>query len=108
MADRSWKLKGYRPEASTVVSEMRGRRSEPVKKGQTLEAELRLCALYVTQSDMSLRALATINHIRLGNVKEILRGWGIDLKARTLLPWPLLQEEAKICVNTDGNTGFTL
>jgi hypothetical protein len=96
MATRGWKLRGYRPEASTVVSELRGRRSEPVKKGQMLESELRLCALYVTQSDMSLRALASINHIRLGNVKEILQGWGIDLKARTLLPWPLIQKEAEI------------
>ena len=96
MTSRTWKLKGYRPDASTVASRLRGRRSEPVKKGNTLDAEIRLCALYVAQSEASLRALAVANHMRLGNVKKILQGWGVDLKARDLLPWPPIQEKADL------------
>ena len=105
MADRGWKLRGYRPEASTIIGELRGRRSEPVKKGDTLDLEMRLCALFVTQPEMSLRALAVANHMRLGNVKEILRGWGVDLKARDLLPWPPLQGGTDVCVEADGKAG---
>jgi hypothetical protein len=92
MPNRGWKIKGYRPEASSVIVELRGRRNDPVKKGNTLDAEMRLCARYVTQPETSLRVLAATHHIRLGNVKEILRGWGIDLKSRNLIPWPPLQE----------------
>jgi hypothetical protein len=98
MPTRVWKLKGYRPEASTVMNKLRGRRSEPIKKGNTIDTEIRMCALYVAQSDTSLRTLAAANHMRLGNVKEILRGWGIDLRTRNLLPWPLLEEGAEVCI----------
>ena len=101
MTARGWKLKGYRPEASTVMSELRGRRSEPIRKGNTLDAEIRLCALYVAQPEMSLRALAAASHMRLGNVKEILCGWGVDLATRDILPWPSPHEETDICVETD-------
>lgn len=100
MAARKWALKGYRPEASTIVAELRGRRSEPVRRGNSLDLEMRLCALYVSQPEMSLRALAASSRMRLGNVKEILRGWGIDLSARDLLPWPPDNEEADLCVET--------
>lgn len=100
MAARKWALKGYRPEASTIAAELRGRRSEPVRRGNTIDLEIRLCALYVSQPEISLRALATRNHMRLGNVKEILRGWGIDLNARDILPWPRDKEEADVCVET--------
>ena len=100
MPARGWALKGYRPEASAVISELRGRRSEPVRKGNTLDAEMRMCALYVAQPEMGLRALASRSRMRLGNVKEILRGWGIDLNARDLLPWPHGKEEADVCVET--------
>jgi hypothetical protein len=85
MTARGWKLKGYRPEASTVIGELRGRRSEPIKKGNTLDAEMRLCALYVAQPEMSLRALAAASHMRLGNVKKILCGW----RWRTFAVWQL-------------------
>lgn len=98
MSARKWALKGYRPEASTIVSELRGRRIEPVRRGNTVDLEIRLCALYVSQPEMSLRTLAARNHLRLGNVKEILRGWGIDLNTRDLLPWPPDKEEADVCV----------
>ena len=98
MPARGWKLKGYRPEVSAVIGELRGRRSEPIRKGNTLDAEMRLCALYVAQPEMSLRALASISHMRLGNVKDILRGWGIDLDARSVLPWPADKEKADVCV----------
>ena len=37
MPASGWALKGYRPEASAVISELRGRRSEPVRKGNTLD-----------------------------------------------------------------------
>jgi hypothetical protein len=100
MPERKWALKGYRPEASTIVAELRGRRSEPVRRGNTVDLELRLCALYVSQPEMSLRALASRSRMRLGNVKEILQGWGIDLNARDLLPWPADKEEADVCVET--------
>jgi hypothetical protein len=106
MTARGWKLKGYRPEASTVISKLRGRRSEPIKKGNTLDAEIRLCARYVAQSEVSLRALAAAYHMRLGNVKKILQGWGVDLRTRDLLPWPLLQGEAEVCGETDGTAGY--
>lgn len=100
MAARKWALKGYRPEASAIVAELRGRRSEPVRRGNTVDLEMRLCALYVSQPEMSLRALASRSHMRHGNVKEILRGWGIDLTSRDLLPWPLSEEEADVCAET--------
>jgi hypothetical protein len=100
MPARGWALKGYRPEASAVIRELRGRRGEPVRKGNTLDAEMRMCALYVAQPEMSLRALASRSRMRLGNVKEILRGWGIDLNARDLLPWPLSEEGADVCTET--------
>jgi hypothetical protein len=98
MAARKWALKGYRPEASEIVAELRGRRSEPVRRGNTVGLEIRLCALYVSQPEMSLRALASRSRMRLRNVKEILRGWGIDLNSRDLLPWPPDKEEADVCV----------
>ena len=99
MSARGWALKEYRPEASEVISELRGRRSEPVRKGNTLDAKMRMCALYVAQPEMSLRALASISHMRLGNVKEILRGWGVDLDARSVLSWPPDKEKADVCVD---------
>ena len=108
MAVRGWKLKGYRPEASVIIGKLRGRRSEPVKKGNTLDTEMRLCALYVAQSETSLRALAVANHMRLGIVKEILRGWGVDLTARDLLSWPPCQDEVGICVEVGGKTGSAI
>lgn len=104
MGARGWKLKGYRPEASTVIGMLRGRRNDPIKKGNTLDAEMRLCALYVSQPEMSLRALAAVNHMRLGSVKEILTGWGIDLTTRDLLPWPSPKEEPYVFAETDGKT----
>ena len=103
MSARGWKLRGYRPEASTVISELRGRRSEPIRKGNSIDAEIRLCALYVTAPEMSLRALAAQYHLRLENVKEILRGWGVDLRTRDLGPPPSPQEEVGVCLETDGN-----
>jgi hypothetical protein len=105
MPARGWTLKGYRPEASSIITELRGRRSESVKKGNTIDAEIRLCALYVSQPEMSLRALAAANHMRLGNVKAILQGWGVDLRTRDLLPWPSLQEEIDVCGQIDGKRG---
>jgi hypothetical protein len=104
MTARGWALKGFRPEASTVVSELRGRRSESVRKGRTIDAEIRLCALYVSQPEMSLRALAAANHMRLANVKEVLRGWGVDLKTRDLIPRSALKEETDICIRTNADT----
>jgi hypothetical protein len=53
---------------------------------------------------MSLRALAATNHMRLGNVKEILQGWGVDLKTRALLPWPSVQEKPEVLAEAGGET----
>jgi hypothetical protein len=100
MGTRKWALRGYRPEGSAIVAELRCRRSESVRRGNTIDREIRLCALYVSQPEMSLRALASINRMRLGNVKEILLGWGIDLNTRDLLPWAPDKEEADVCVET--------
>jgi hypothetical protein len=105
MAARKWALKGYRPEGSAIVAELRCRRSEPVRRGNTIDREIRLCALYVSQPEMSLRALASISRMRLGNVKEILRGWGVDLNARDLLPWRADKEEEKVCIDTPRESG---
>lgn len=102
---RAWALKGYRPEASTIVTQLRTRRGEPVKRGNSIGEEIRLCALYVAQPEVSLRSLAAQIHMRLGSVKEILQGWGIDLRTRDLLPWPALQKEIEVCVETNGKAG---
>jgi hypothetical protein len=97
MSRRGWALKGYRPEASKITTELRGRRSGPVKKGNTLDAEIRLCALYVTQPEMSMRALAALFRMRLGRVREILEGWGVDPDTRDLLPWPPTSQGKETC-----------
>ena len=101
MPSRGWALKGYRPEASTIITELRGRRSEPVIRGNTVDAEIRLCALYVAQPEMSLRALAATSHMRASRVKEILQGWGVDCDARDLLPWPPVRQEIGVCVDVE-------
>ena len=86
-------LSGYRPDEGTIQKLLRSRRAAPVHPRLTLEKELWLCVQFVTNEEIGITQLRDAVRVGRDSMGEILAGWGIDRKRRTLIPMNEAEEQ---------------
>jgi len=81
-AGREWKLRGYRPDTSIFMGQLRRRQPAPFISHISWQQETRLLARYCTDPDVTLADLIHGFIIRRPELKDMFRHYGLDYYTR--------------------------